>query len=37
MQTAVRATVSLRQPARVIKFPDDDNDDDHDDDDDDEW
>lgn len=24
MQTAVRATVSLRQPAHVIKFPDDD-------------
>lgn len=23
MQTAVRATVSLRQPAHVIKFPDD--------------
>lgn len=27
MQTAVRATVSLRQPAHVIKFPDDDDDD----------
>jgi len=28
MQTAVRTTVSLRQPAHVIKFPDDNDDDD---------
>jgi hypothetical protein len=30
MQTVVRATVSFRQPARVIKFPDEDDDDDDD-------
>lgn len=36
MQTAVRATVSLRQPAHVIKFPDDDGGDDEDDDEDEE-
>ena len=36
MQTAVRATVSFRQPAHVIKFPDEDYEDDDDDEDEDD-